>query len=113
MAHVVYYDAAKTPDPNNHYVQHFSHAFFATLRNKSATVPEVRAACMRATRSVRLHSSFMLQAVSRRTRQLGHAVLAARLRQERHQHTSRRSLQNGSWGLWHQIMLEGIKITGA
>ncbi|CAK0786305.1 hypothetical protein CVIRNUC_009518 [Coccomyxa viridis] len=46
VAHVVYYDAAKTPDPNSHYVQHFSHAFFATLRNKSATVPEAFAMAM-------------------------------------------------------------------
>lgn len=41
MTHVVYFDTSKTPAPNNQHVQHFSHAFFATLRNKSATVPEV------------------------------------------------------------------------
>ncbi len=41
MAHVVYYEAGRTPAPNAQHVVHFSHAFFATLRNKSATVPEV------------------------------------------------------------------------
>ena len=77
MAHVVYYDAAKTPGPNSHYVQHFSHAFFATLRNKSATVPEVRAVCMIATRAVSLHSCKLLQGVSQWRRQSGHAILVA------------------------------------
>ena len=41
VAHVVYYDAEKTSDLNILHVNHFSHAFFATLRSKSATVPEV------------------------------------------------------------------------
>ena len=41
VAHVVYYEAGRVPAPNAQHVAHFSHAFFATLRNKSATVPEV------------------------------------------------------------------------
>ena len=42
VAHVMYFDAGKAPSPNALHVRHFAHAFFATLRNKSATVPEVR-----------------------------------------------------------------------
>ena len=45
VAHVMYFDAGKTPSPNALHVRHFAHAFFATLRNKSATVPEVRHPC--------------------------------------------------------------------
>ena len=47
MAHVVYWDKSLTPSPNALHVTQFSHAFFTTLRNKSATVPEViRAHCI-------------------------------------------------------------------
>ena len=41
VAHVVYYESGRGRLPNAQHVTHFSHAFFATLRNKSATVPEV------------------------------------------------------------------------
>lgn len=41
VAHVVYYEASRAHAPNAQHVAHFSHSFFATLRNKSATVPEV------------------------------------------------------------------------
>jgi hypothetical protein len=41
VAHVVYWDKTLTPCPKALHVTQFSHAFFATLRNKSATVPEV------------------------------------------------------------------------
>ncbi len=38
---MVYYEAGRARQPIAQHVTHFSHAFFATLRNKSATVPEV------------------------------------------------------------------------
>jgi hypothetical protein len=40
VAHVVFWEASAAPEALA--VAHFSHAFFATLRNKSATVPEVQ-----------------------------------------------------------------------
>ena len=43
MAHVVYWDARAAPPPDALHAAHFGHAFFATLRNCSATVPEARA----------------------------------------------------------------------
>lgn len=45
VAHVVYWDKALTPCPKALHVTQFSHAFFATLRNKSATIPEVTGCC--------------------------------------------------------------------
>lgn len=44
VAHVVYWDKSLTPSPKALHVTQFSHAFFATLRNKSATIPEVSVA---------------------------------------------------------------------
>ena len=42
VAHVVYWEAAQLrAQPDALAVAHFGHAFFATLRNRSATVPEV------------------------------------------------------------------------
>ena len=42
VAHVVHWDARALPPPDALHVAHFGHAFFATLRNCSATVPEAR-----------------------------------------------------------------------
>ncbi|CAL8464121.1 g3656 [Coccomyxa elongata] len=46
VAHVVYWDKSLTPSPKALHVTQFSHAFFATLRNKSATIPEAFALAM-------------------------------------------------------------------